>query len=37
MGVPDDALNPIALAIKFLEATITGERPDLGPNGSSAL
>jgi general stress protein 26 len=29
--------SPIVLAIKFLEAKITGERPNLGSNGQARL
>lgn len=33
----DAPSSSIVMAIKFLEAKVTGERPDLGTNGSTAL
>ncbi len=33
----DAPSSPIVLAIKFLEAKVTGERPDLGGNGTARL
>lgn len=33
----DSSSSTIVMAIKFLEAKVTGERPDLGTNGSAIL
>jgi general stress protein 26 len=33
----DSPSNPIVLAIKFLEAKLTGERPELGGHGTASL
>jgi general stress protein 26 len=33
----DGPSNPIVMAIKFLEAKLTGARPDLGSNGKARL